>query len=148
MSWAQSLIKLTAYEAEGLQQRLAAIAERRRVTQQQLHALDVEAAVEAARAQDDAQAGWYLVGFREGLKQRRRKLEAELMALDLEEDGCRDALQASFEAKKKYEQVEAAAARARAQAAAARETVEMDAAALRAASRKPASARDAAQDAA
>ncbi len=131
MSWAQSLIKLSAYEAEILQRRLADIAERRDAVTTILQAMDMEAALESAHAEGDAEAGWYLIGFREGLALRRAKAVADLKALAMEEQGCRDALQDSFEAKKKYEQVADADARARVKVAAAREVVEMDASAAR-----------------
>lgn len=131
MSWAQSLVKLTAYEVELLQKRLAEIVERRSAVETVLQALDMEEALEAAHALGDAEAGFYLIGFREGLKQRRLKAQAQLKAVVIEEQGCRDALGESFESQKKYEQVVGADARARIKALAAREAVEMDAAGLR-----------------
>ena len=138
MSWAQSLIKLSSYEAEILQRRLADIAERRAAVLTVLEALDMEAALESAHASGDAEAGWYLIGFREGLSLRRARAVADLKTLAAEEQGCRDALQESFEAKKKYEQVADADARARTKAAAAREVQAMDASALRRATVKTA----------
>ncbi|CAN5318228.1 flagella biosynthesis chaperone FliJ [soil metagenome] len=131
MSWAQSLIKLSAYEAEILQRRLADIAQRRDAVLTILQAMDMEAALESAHASGDAEAGWYLIGFREGLAARRAKANADLKALASEEQGCRDAMQDSFESKKKYEQVADADARARNKIAAAREVQAMDAAAAR-----------------
>ena len=138
MSWAQSLVKLTSYEVELLQKRLAEIAARRAAVEQVLQALDMEEALEAAHAQGDAEAGFYLIGFREGVRLRRAKGLGQLQAIAAEEQGCRDALGESFENQKKYEQVVEADARARAKAAAARDTVEMDASALRRASVKSA----------
>lgn len=138
MSWAKSLVKLTAYEVELLQKRLSDVVERRSAIETVLQALDMEEALEAAHALGDAEAGFYLIGFREGLKVRRAKANAELKAIAAEERGCRDALSESFEAQKKYEQVVDADARVRARALAARETVEMDAAALRRAAVKSA----------
>lgn len=138
MSWAQSLVKLTAYEVELLQKRLSDVAARRAAVEQVLQALDMEEALEAAHALGNAEAGFYLIGFREGLRQRRVKAQAQVQTIAAEERGCRDALSESFEAQKKYEQVVEADGRARAKATAARETVEMDAAALRRASVKTA----------
>lgn len=133
MSWAQSLVKLSAYEVELLQKRLAEIAARRAAVEQVLQALDMEEALEDAHAQGNAEAGWYLIGFREGLRLRRTKAQAERQTIAAEERGCRDALGESFESQKKYEQVVEADGRARAKAVASREAVEMDAVALRAA---------------
>ena len=135
MSWALSLIKLSSYEAEILQKRLADIAQRRDAVQTVLQALDMEEALESAHAHGDAEAGWYLIGFREGLAARRTKAVADLKSLAAEEQGCRDALQESFEAKKKYEQVAEAETRARSKVVAARDAQAMDAAALRSATR-------------
>ena len=109
MSWAQSLIKLSTFEVETLQKRLREIEDRRAATRLKLVALDREAEEESARASADADSGWYLIGFREGLKLRRSKVLSELLGLDLEAQGARDALAQAFEAQKKYEHVAEAA---------------------------------------
>ena len=62
-------------------------------------------AAEAQAAVSNAEAGLYLIGFREGAKLRRERLEAGLRELDAEELGARDALTEAFEALKKYENV-------------------------------------------
>lgn len=103
MSWRESLIKLADFEVETLQKRLKDIADRRIAVELVLDALDLEAAAESARARADAQAGWYLVGFREALKQRRAKAEGDLRTLDLETEGARAALIQAFEQQKKFE---------------------------------------------
>ena len=133
MSWAQSLVKLTAYEVEILQKRLAEIAARQAAVAEVLAALDMEEALEAAHAEGDAEAGWYLIGFRDGLKMRRVKALADQRATAAEEQGCRDALQEAFESQKKYEQVVDADGRARTKLLAARDVQAMDASALRSA---------------
>jgi len=134
MSWAQSLVKLSAYEVEILQKRLAEIAARQAAAAEVLQALKMEEALESAHAHGDAEAGWYLIGFRDGLKRRRSKVVAEQNALSAEAQGCRDALQEAFEAQKKYEQVLEGERLQRAKVSAQRDAQAMDAAALRAAS--------------
>ena len=114
MSWAQSLIRLSTFEVETLQKRVREIEERRARARNRLIALDAEGEAELAHANADAEAGWYLVGFRQGLKARRSAVLSELLALDLEAQGARDALAQAFEAQKKYEHV-AEAARIQAQ---------------------------------
>ena len=109
MSWAQSLIRLSTFEVETLQKRVAEVEDRRAGARLKLVALDREAEEEDVRAAGDAQAGWYLIGFKEGLKARRSKLLSELLGLDLEAQGARDALARAFESQKKYEHVAEAA---------------------------------------
>ncbi len=131
MSWTESLIKLRTFEIEGLRKRLGAVLEVRKQLQQKLTALDAEAAREAAHASANAEAGWYLIGYREGWRRRRAALEAELRTLDGEERGARDALTEAFEGLKKVEKTaETMAARA-AKEAAHHESQEMDEQALR-----------------
>ena len=102
-NWMASLIKLADLEVETLQKRLRDIADRRAANELVLESLVMEAREENARATLDASAGWYLVGFREGLKVRRAKAEGDLKACVLEEAGARDALSRAFEEQKKYE---------------------------------------------
>ena len=109
MSWAQSLIKLSTFEVETLQKRVREIEDRRASARLALVRLDREGEEETTRASADAEAGWYLIGFREGLKARRAKVLSELLTLDLEAQGARDALATAFEAQKKYEHVAEAA---------------------------------------
>ena len=102
-NWMASLIKLADLEVETLQKRLRDIADRRGAIELVLESLALEGREETARATLDAAAGWYLVGFREGLKARRAKSEADLKACAMEETGARDALSRAFEEQKKYE---------------------------------------------
>jgi flagellar FliJ protein len=136
MSWAESLVRLCAYEVEVLRKRLAEVETRQSANAALLQALDMEEALEAAHASSDAQAGWYLAGFREGLAQRRSAAISMRTTLAAEAQGCLDALQERYEAGKKYELVVKADALTRARTEAAREGAALDAAALRAASRQ------------
>lgn len=105
MSWAQSLIKLSSYEAEVLQKRLAEIVDRRQACEVRFAMLEAEGEAEAAFSAQEAAAGIYRAGFFEGLKLRKAKVQAEIDAILLEEEGARDALAEAFEAQKKYEHI-------------------------------------------
>ena len=129
--WMGSLIKLADLEVETLQKRLRDIADRRVAVQMVLDALAMEDREEREHADRDAQAGWYLTGFREGMKQRRARAQADLAALDLEERGARDALSTAFESQKKYETLAETARLAAARETARRETAALDELALR-----------------
>ena len=72
MSWAHSLIKLSTYEAEVLQRRLAEIVERRVAAEMRLAILEAEGEAEAIFSADEAAAGIYRAGFLEGLRIRCR----------------------------------------------------------------------------
>lgn len=105
MSWADSLIKLSTYEAEVLQKRLAEIVDRRTACELKLAILEAEGEVEAQFSAEDAAAGLYRAGFFEGLKIRKAKVQAEIDVILIEEAGARDALSEAFEAQKKYEHI-------------------------------------------
>ncbi|HMP62467.1 flagellar export protein FliJ [Phenylobacterium sp.] len=105
MSWAQSLVRLSTYEVEVLQKRMGEIAARRADAQMRLIMLSAEAEAEAETAQANAEAGWYHIGFMDGVRARKAAIEAELAEIALEEQGARDALSGAFEEQKKYEQV-------------------------------------------
>ena len=105
MSWAESLIKLSTYEAEVLQKRLAEIVERRSALELKMAMLEAEGEAEARFSAQDAAAGIYRAGFLEGLRMRKARLQSELDMLLLEERGARDGLSEAFEAQKKYEQI-------------------------------------------
>lgn len=126
MAWRESLIKLADYEIEGLRKRLKAIEEKRMAVDLVLASLDHEASEEDAHARSDAEAGWYLIGFREGWKQRRARAEADLHALAMEAEGARAALSEAFEAQKKYEQLAENARLCEAQALARRDAAALD----------------------
>ena len=130
-NWMASLIKLADLEVETLQKRLRDIADRRSAIELVLESLAMEGREETARATLDASASWYLVGFREGLKARRAKAEADLKACAMEEAGARDALATAFEAQKKYETLAETARVAALRQVAKLETAALDELALR-----------------
>ncbi|RAK63613.1 flagellar export protein FliJ [Phenylobacterium kunshanense] len=105
MSWADSLIKLSTYEAEVLQKRLAEIVDRRMACEMRLAMLEAEGEAELAFSDQDATAGIYRAGFFEGLKLRKAKVQSEIDVILLEEQGAREALAEAFEAQKKYEHI-------------------------------------------
>lgn len=131
MSWAQSLVKLSTYEVEVLQKRMAEIAARRRDAEMRLMMLDAEGEAEADNARGDAEAGWYHIGFMEGLRARKAALQAQIDEMAIEEQGARDALNSAFEEQKKYEQVAEEIRLARLRETARREAAVMDEMGLR-----------------
>lgn len=131
MSWAQSLIKLSTYEVETRQKRLADVVERRMGLETQLAVLHAEGEAEAKHAALNAEAGWYHIGYADGLRIRKAALQAEIDAVLLEEAGARDALSQAFEEQKKYEQVAESARQAEAKETAKRETAALDELGLR-----------------
>jgi flagellar FliJ protein len=131
MKWAQSLIRISNFEVEELQKRLAEIVERRSAIEIRLAVLEAEAEAELQQARTHAEAGWYMAGFREGVKVRRQNLNAELAVIGAEEEGARDALTEAFEALKKYEHVAENAKMAARKEDAKRETAALDELGLR-----------------
>jgi flagellar FliJ protein len=105
VSWAESLIKLSTYEAEVLQKRLAEIVDRRVACELRMAMLEAEGEAEMAYSAQEAAAGIYRAGFFEGLKIRKAKIQAEIDVILIEEGGARDALSEAFEAQKKYEHI-------------------------------------------
>lgn len=131
MKWAQSLIRISTFEVETLQKRLAEIVDLCVQVEVKMSLIEAEAEAEALRARTDAEAGWYLAGFREGVKLRVASFQAALDALAQEEAGARDALAQAFEELKKYEQVAENAKTAAAKETARRETAALDELGLR-----------------
>ena len=78
MSWAQSLIKLSRYEAEVLQKRLAEVVDRRVVCELKLAMLEAEGEAETLFSAQEAAAGIYRAGFLEGLRFRKAAARAEI----------------------------------------------------------------------
>ena len=105
MSWAQSLIRLSSYEAEVLQKRLAEIVDRRVAAELKLVMLEAEGEAEARFSAHEAAAGIYRAGFLEGLRLRRARAQTDIDVILIEEQGARDALSEAFEAQKKYEHI-------------------------------------------
>jgi flagellar FliJ protein len=135
MSWSTSLVKLSTYEVETHQKRLGEIVARKSVAEARLRALHAEGEAEADRARQDASAGWYQIGYLDGLRLRKAAVQAEIDAIAIEELGARDALNLAFEEQKKYEQVVENARRAELKETAKRETAALDELGLRRAAR-------------
>ena len=104
-AWAQSLIRLTNYEVETLQKRMAEIVSRRADAEMKLVMLDAEAEGEKAHASADPQHAAMLRAYLNGWRLRRANAEGMIEALLREEDGARDALTSAFEELKKFEHV-------------------------------------------
>lgn len=129
--WADSLIRISNHEVETLQKRLADIVERRQTAEMKVAMLDAESEAEAMRAQGDVEAGWYMIGFRQGNKIRRDQALLEIDQILIEEAGARDALSLAFENLKKYEHVAEAAKVAKAKLAGKLEIAALDELGLR-----------------
>ena len=136
MSWSESLIKLATYEVENRQLRLAEIAKRRADADIRLAVLEAEGEAETKHAGLNAEAGWYLAGYAQGLKIRKAGIQAEIDLIAVEELGARDALAQAFEEQKKYEQVAENARAVEAKEAKRRETAELDEVGMRAARKR------------
>lgn len=104
-TWAQSLIRISNYEVETLQKRLAEINARKASAEMRLAVLDAEVEVERERAHVDAEAGLLLQAYLAGWKARKGAAEHDLTALDAEEEGARDALTGAYSELKKFEHV-------------------------------------------
>lgn len=104
-NWAQSLIKLSTYEVETLQKRLAEVRGRREAAEMKLVMLEAEGQAELSRADADPMAGLSLAAYLAALRDRKAAQRAEIAAIAVEEQGARDALALAFEEQKKYEQV-------------------------------------------
>jgi len=104
-AWAHSLIRISNYEVETLQKRLAEITGRRASAEMRLAVLDAEIEIERERARVDAEASMLLGAYVNGWKARKGVAEADLVTLDAEEEGARDALTGAFEELKKFEHV-------------------------------------------
>jgi len=141
--WADQLIKLSTFELERLQARLADVAARREAAERKLAALIAEGEAEVALAKTDAEAAWRLAAFSEGLRRRKAEARREIDLAAAEESGARDALAEAFETLKKYEHVAGAARALEAREASRREAAALDEVALRRAGRRSAASPDA-----
>jgi len=104
-AWAQSLIRISNYEVETLQKRLAEITARRASAEMRLAVLDAEVEVEQERARQDTDAAMLLQAYLNGWKLRKSAAESDVAEIDAEEVGARDALTGAFEELKKFEHV-------------------------------------------
>ena len=134
MRWADQLIKLSNFELELLQIRLADVVERRERAEMRLVVLTAEGESEIEFARADAEAARSLAAFREGLKLRKIAVQREIDLALVEESGAREALAEAFETLKKYEHVAEANRVAVARETARRETAVLDEMGLRRAS--------------
>jgi flagellar export protein FliJ len=133
--WAQSLIRLSGYEVETLQKRLAEVAARRASAEMRVAVLDAEHEVERERAAMDAYAAMQLAIYVQGWKLRRGAAVAALEETTAEEAGARDALALAFEEQKKFEHVAELSRLSDIAKAAKAETAALDETALRRATR-------------
>jgi flagellar FliJ protein len=131
MRWADQLIKLSNFELELLQSRLAAIVERRQRAELRLAVLTAEGEGELVLARADPECAWRLPAFQHGLKLRKAAVQREIDDATAEEAGARDALAEAFETLKKYEHVAEANRLAVAKETARRETAMLDEMGLR-----------------
>jgi flagellar protein FliJ len=131
MTWRESLIRISNYEVEMLQKRLSEVVDRRGQAELRLIVLAAQAEAEIARADQDAQAGWYRAGFLQAMRGRRAGLEGEIAVLKSEEAGARDALAEAYEALKRFEHVAETARVAAVKEEARRETLALDEMGLR-----------------
>ena len=125
MKWAEQLMKLSNFELELLQARLADVVAKREAAQVRLAVLDAEGEGEMALARIDPESAWRISAFNEGLKHRKASAQREIELTETEERGARDALAEAFETLKRYEQVAE-----NARTAAARETARREGQAL------------------
>jgi flagellar FliJ protein len=103
--WAHSLIRISTYEVETLQKRLAEITARRVSAEMRVATLDAEYAVERERAKDDPMALSLLPAYARGWKLRRDGAQGQVAVIAQQEQGAREALAQAFEAQKKFEHV-------------------------------------------
>ena len=125
------MIKLSNFELELLQTRLADIVERRTRAELKLVVLTAEGEAELALARTDPEAARSLAAFRERMKQHKAAAQRDIDLVVAEESGARDALAEAFETLKKYEHVAESARLAAAKETARRETVALDELGLR-----------------
>jgi len=135
MKWANSLIRISNHQVETLQKRLAVLVETRMAAEMKLTLLHAQAEAESAHAGEDAEAGFYRIGFLAGWRFRRDQAVADIAAAQAEEEGARDALSRAFEELKKFEQVAELARQAELKETARLETAALDELGLRAAQR-------------
>ncbi|MGA9658739.1 MAG: flagellar export protein FliJ [Asticcacaulis sp.] len=103
--WAKSLIRLSTFEVETLQKRLAEVVTRRTHGEMKIATLDAEFELECQRAAQDITMSQHLTAYRHGFKLRREAVCNELDLIIQEENGVRDSLSMAFEDLKKFEHV-------------------------------------------
>ncbi|HEY8574377.1 flagellar export protein FliJ [Phenylobacterium sp.] len=103
--WAKSLIKLSTYEVEVRQKRLAEIGERRMAAEMQLAVLSAQGEAESAACPRDPGSIAQLLAYLKALNARKADVHAKILEILEEERGARDSLAQAFEEQKKYEHV-------------------------------------------
>jgi flagellar FliJ protein len=129
--WVQSLIRISDYEVQSLQKRLAEIVGRRVDAEMRIVMLEAESEAEARRAEADVEAGFMQLGFTHAVRMRKAEIQLTIDELLDEEAGARDALSVSFEDLKRYEHVAEAAKVNAAKLEQQRETAALDELGLR-----------------
>ena len=104
-AWAQSLIRISNYEVETLQKRLAEVAARKAEAEMRVAVLDAEVEIERENARLDPTSGMMLQAYLKGWALKKADAESVVVAVAAEEDGARDALTSAFEELKKFEHV-------------------------------------------
>ena len=104
-AWAQSLIRISNYEVETLQKRLAEVAARKAEAEMRVAVLDAEVEIERQNARLDPSSGMMLQAYLKGWAMKRADAEGLVAAVAAEEEGARDALTSAFEELKKFEHV-------------------------------------------
>ncbi|WEK57113.1 MAG: flagellar export protein FliJ [Candidatus Brevundimonas phytovorans] len=130
-AWAQSLIRISNYEVETLQKRLAEVAARKAEAEMRVAVLDAEVEIERQNARLDPTSGMMLQAYLKGWALKRADAEGLVAAVGAEEEGARDALTSAFEELKKFEHVAEATRLSKLLAAAKRETAAFDEMGLR-----------------
>jgi len=130
-AWAQSLIRISNYEVETLQKRLAEVAARKAEAEMRVAVLDAEVEIERQNARLDPSSGMMLQAYLKGWALKRANAEGVVAAVSAEEEGARDALTSAFEELKKFEHVAETTRLNRLIAAAKRETAAFDEMGLR-----------------
>ena len=125
-AWAQSLIRISNYEVETLQKRLAEVAARKAEAEMRVAVLDAEVEIERQNARLDPTSGMMLQAYLKGWALKRADAEGLVAAVGAEEEGARDALTSAFEELKKFEHVAEATRLSKLLAAAKRETAAFD----------------------
>lgn len=130
-AWAQSLIRISNYEVETLQKRLAEVAARKAEAEMRVAVLDAQVEIERQNARLDPTSGMMLQAYLKGWALKRADAEGVVAAVSAEEEGARDALTSAFEELKKFEHVAEATRLSKLLAAAKRETAAFDEMGLR-----------------
>lgn len=103
--WVHSLIRISDYEVQTLQKRLAEIVGRRVDAEMRIVMMQAEAEAEARNAQSDPEAGFMQLGFTHAMRLRKAEIQLTIDGMLAEEAGARDALSQAFEDLKRYEHV-------------------------------------------